>query len=137
MDVPSFKNLPVSQVATKITTAEQTTTVKDAMLMLEADPNHIIAVVDQNKKLVGVISHADVLKAQAVSKLNSRLDQSGLVTKETVTTTMNETIDEAVNKMQKNNLNKLIAVDAQGKPLALVTKSSTLTAFNRLFKVKL
>lgn len=137
MNVDEFKDLPVSQVATKITTALETVSVKEAMLMIEADPNHIIAVVYQDKKLAGVVSHADVLRSSAVTKPNIQLNQSGLIMKETITITMDMKIGEAVDIMQKHNLNKLIVVDAEKRPLALVTKSSTLTAFNRLFKVKL
>lgn len=132
MNVEQFQKQKVNVVTTKISTVHKDTLVKDVMKLIQVDPNNLLAVIDNDDKLTGVVAGYDIFGARDV--LDKTLEQSGIV-KQAITIQMNEPIEIAIQKMEQHNLNKLVVVDANNKPIALVTKKTMLVEFAKQFKI--
>ncbi|MCS7121064.1 MAG: homocysteine biosynthesis protein [Archaeoglobaceae archaeon] len=88
-----------------------------AKVMIEKSINHI-PIVDDEGKLVGIITSWDIAKAVAIGykgKIN------GIMTKKVVTANPDEPIELAASKMEKHDISALPVVDVNLKVLGIVT----------------
>ncbi len=91
-------------------------TVGDALKMMH--DNHIggIPVVDENQKLVGIVTNRD-LRFQT----DMNLPISGVMTKDNIVTTTNPDLTEASQILLRHKIEKLPVVDADNKLVGLIT----------------
>ena len=92
-------------------------TVKDALNMMKEYHIGGIPVVDDDMKLVGIVTNRDL---RFEHDLNKPIDE--VMTKENlVTTTQSTDLDEAAEILQRHKIEKLPVVDNEGKLIGLVT----------------
>lgn len=98
-------------------TISRGSTVGDALALMEEYHIGGIPVVDQQKKLVGIVTNRD-LRFEA--NVNRPIDE--VMTSENIITTSQSTdLEEAARILQKHKIEKLPVVDAEGHLLGLVT----------------
>lgn len=98
-------------------TIKRGSTVGDALAMMEEYHIGGIPVVDDDKKLVGIVTNRDL---RFESDLTRAIDE--VMTKENLVTTSQSTdLEEAAQILQKHKIEKLPVVDSEGRLLGLVT----------------
>lgn len=114
--------------------------ISDAKAKMKAEKVHRLPVLDENRRLVGVISEKDILlstpsPASTLStfEMNALLDKlkvKSIMTREPLTIQKDTTIEEAVRLMVENDLSCLPVMDESGYLIGIVSKSD-------LFKILL
>ncbi|MDE6262015.1 MAG: IMP dehydrogenase [Muribaculaceae bacterium] len=98
-------------------TIKRGSTVGDALAIMEEYHIGGIPVVDDDKKLVGIVTNRDL---RFESDLNRPVDE--VMTKENLVTTSQSTdLEEAARILQRHKIEKLPVVDSEGRLLGLVT----------------
>lgn len=98
-------------------TIKRGSTVADALKIMEEYHIGGIPVVDDNRRLVGIVTNRDLRFEADLSRL---IDE--VMTKENLVTTSQSTdLDEAARILQQHKIEKLPVVDAEGRLLGLVT----------------
>ncbi len=124
-------------------TVEPATPVTEAQAVLRREKIHRLPVLDRHGKLVGIISEKDLLYASPspastlnvyeMSALLSRLKVEAVMTREVVTTTPDETLEDAARKLSDNNIGGLPVLDARGVLVGIITESDIFRVFIDLF----
>lgn len=89
-----------------------------AQKLLKGETNHL-PVIDKNGRLVGIVTTFDVSKAVA-NPGRGRLVQD-IMKKKVVTTTTDEAVDIAIQKLEQNNISALPVIDADRHVVAMLT----------------
>ena len=125
------KNMPIEEQARQVHAVKRAengmiydpviikrgSTVKDALNMMKEYHIGGIPVVDDDMKLVGIVTNRDL---RFEHDLNKPIDE--VMTKENlVTTTQSTDLDEAAEILQRHKIEKLPVVDNEGKLIGLVT----------------
>ncbi|MDE6266934.1 MAG: IMP dehydrogenase [Muribaculaceae bacterium] len=125
------KNMPIEEQARQVHAVKRAengmiydpviikrgSTVKDALNMMKEYHIGGIPVVDDDMKLVGIVTNRDLRFEQ---DLNKPIDE--VMTKDNlVTTTQSTDLDEAAEILQRHKIEKLPVVDNDGKLIGLVT----------------
>ena len=125
------KNMPIEEQARQVHAVKRAengmiydpviikrgSTVKDALNMMKEYRIGGIPVVDDDMKLVGIVTNRDL---RFEHDLNKPIDE--VMTKENlVTTTQSTDLDEAAEILQRHKIEKLPVVDNEGKLIGLVT----------------
>ncbi|MDR0973189.1 MAG: IMP dehydrogenase, partial [Prevotellaceae bacterium] len=98
-------------------TIRQGSTVGEALVLMAEYKIGGIPVVDENKKLVGIVTNRDL---RFERNMNKRVDS--VMTKENlVTTTQSTDLEAAADILQKYKIEKLPVIDKEGKLIGLVT----------------
>ena len=92
-------------------------TVRDALNLMAEYHIGGIPVVDENKKLVGIVTNRDLRFEQ---DLNRKVDEV-MTSENIVTATQNPNLEEAAEILQANKIEKLPVVDHDGRLIGLVT----------------
>ena len=92
-------------------------TVKDALAMMEEYHIGGIPVVDNDRKLVGIVTNRDL---RFEKNLNRLIDEV-MTSENLVTTTQSTNLDEAAAILQEHKIEKLPVVDGDGRLIGLVT----------------
>ncbi|MBO3840526.1 MAG: homocysteine biosynthesis protein [Candidatus Brockarchaeota archaeon] len=126
--MPLRKHEPkvVELMRTQIVTAKITDSIKDVSTkMVRGNADHV-PVVDENNKLVGIVTTWDIAKAVAlnVQKLDAIMTRNVIVAKPY------ETIDIVAKRMEQYDITGLPVVDDEGHVLGLITSAD----LSRLFK---
>lgn len=98
-------------------TIRRGSTVRDALAMMEEYHIGGIPVVDDNKKLVGIVTNRDLRFEQ---DMNRKIDEV-MTSENIVTATQSLNLEEAAEILQANKIEKLPVVDNDGKLVGLVT----------------
>ncbi|MCM1020679.1 MAG: IMP dehydrogenase [Muribaculum sp.] len=98
-------------------TIRRGSTVRDALSMMEEYHIGGIPVVDDNKKLVGIVTNRDLRFEQ---NMNRKIDEV-MTSENIVTATQSLNLEEAAEILQANKIEKLPVVDNDGKLVGLVT----------------
>lgn len=116
-----------------VTIPSGTTMLDASKLMVENNMGLLVIIEPGNKKLAGVISERDVMKAIASGR--TLRDQVDVVsTKQVVTVKASSEVAEAAKAMNKNRIRHVVVVDDQGAPIGVVSmrdlvgERATLTA---------
>ncbi|CAJ36543.1 homocysteine biosynthesis protein [Methanocella arvoryzae] len=112
--LPLVKDIMVKKVAT----TRAGVSVDDAARTIIKDRFNHLPVVDDEKRLIGIITAWDVSKAVALSKRDS-LDM--VMTKNVVTVGPDDPVDLAVRLLEKHNISALPVIDHDRKVLGIVT----------------
>lgn len=98
-------------------TIKRGSTVADALAMMEEYHIGGIPVVDDDKKLVGIVTNRDL----RFERDHSRLIDEVMTSHDLVTTTELTDLDQAAKILQEHKIEKLPVIDADGKLIGLVT----------------
>ncbi len=101
------------------TIREDTTIEKAAELMIYLEVNHL-PVVSPEGTLMGIVTSWDIAKAVARRLHNL----SEIITSPVMTTTVDEPIEDAINKMEEGRISALPVVDSENRVIGLVTNES-------------
>ncbi|WP_457548449.1 homocysteine biosynthesis protein [Archaeoglobus sp.] len=108
----------VKSVMTRAITVKPDTNVEDvAKIIIQNNVNHL-PVVDEEGKIVGIVTSWDVAKAVAMGKIGKVKD---VMTRKVITALPDEPIESAARKMEKHNISALPVVDSKMRVLGLVT----------------
>lgn len=104
-----------------------------AKLMVDNNMGLLVIIEPGNKKLAGVISERDLMKAIVSGRtLEDKVDV--VSTKQVVTVKASSEVAEAAKAMNKNRIRHVVVVDDRGEPLGVVSmrdlvgERATLTA---------
>lgn len=104
-----------------------------ANLMNDRNFRHCV-VVDSNRKIVGVISDRDIMRALARPNSRSKeLDQ--IMTRNPITVKRDTPIIEAVSKMRAKRINCLPVIEDDGTVCGIVTSTDLLKSFQQLLEL--
>jgi len=116
-----------------ITISPETTVEEASRILIEKEINHI-PVVDENKRLIGIVTSWDVAKAVAMRKIGKVSD---IMTRRVITVFPDEPIDIAARRMEIYNISALPVIDSKRRVLGIVTSEdlSRLLAKSRPRKI--
>ena len=109
------------------------TQVIDAAFEMINSGQRVAPVIDENDKLIGIITDYDVMKCAAESELLKDVKIDKIMTKSPVTIDIDESIGKARSLMMKYNIGRLVVLDADGKPIGMVTEDDIV---KKVFKPK-
>ena len=98
-------------------TIKRGSTVKDALNMMEEYHIGGIPVVDEDKKLVGIVTNRDLRFERDMNRLIDEV----MTSKDLVTTNQSTNLDEAAQILQQHKIEKLPVVDNENRLVGLVT----------------
>ena len=108
----------VKSVMTKAITVKPDTSVEDvAKIIIRNNVNHL-PVVDDEGRLVGIVTSWDVAKAVAMGRMGKVKD---VMTRKVITALPDEPVESAARKMERYNISALPVVDSKMRVLGLVT----------------
>jgi len=111
-EIPFVRSIMGPATMCKITSSIETVAKK----IIDQNINHII-IIDENKKLLGIVTSFDVTKAVA----QNNLTLADVITRKVVTTTLDEPAAAAARKLETHNISALPVIDAERKVLGMVT----------------
>ncbi len=96
-------------------------TVRDAAKVMVSKGIGFLVVVDSSdpRKLLGVISERDVIRAVASNKENSKVEE--LMTREVVTVRDTDTLYKAAKLMKEHSIRHLVVVNEEGIPVGVLS----------------
>ncbi len=123
-------------------TVEDTDTVTDAQGLMEREKVHRLPVINEHKKLVGIISEKDLLKASPsqattltvyeMNNLLAKLSVSKVMTRKVLTVTPDTLVEDAARMLVDNNIGGLPVLDGE-KLVGIVTESDLFRLLIDLF----
>ncbi len=140
------KNMPIAEQARQVhavkraengmiydpVTIKKGSTVRDALSMMAEYHIGGIPVVDDNKKLLGIVTNRDLRFEQDPNKLiDEVMTSDGLVT-----TTQSTNLEDAAQILQQHKIEKLPVVDGEGHLVGLVTYKDITKAKDKPFACK-
>ncbi len=140
------KNMPIAEQARQVhavkraengmiydpVTIKKGSTVRDALNMMAEYHIGGIPVVDDNKKLLGIVTNRDLRFEQDPNKLiDEVMTSEGLVT-----TTQSTNLEDAAQILQQHKIEKLPVVDSEGHLVGLVTYKDITKAKDKPFACK-
>ncbi len=109
-----------SVMSRAITIGKDTSIEEAARTIIQKSVNHL-PVVDDNGKLIGIVTSWDIAKAVAVGK-KGKVEE--VMTRKVIVTHPNEPVAIAVTKMEKHNISALPVVDAKKRVIGIVTSEN-------------
>lgn len=113
-------------------TIQRGKTVRDALAMMEEYHIGGIPVVDNDRKLVGIVTNRDL---RFERNLNRPIDEV-MTSEGLVTTTQTTDLEEAAQILQQHKIEKLPVVDSEGKLIGLVTYKDITKAKDKPYAAK-
>lgn len=101
---------------------------KTALRLMQQHALHHVPVLDDAKKLVGIVAERDLLLA-ATHHLQSVVEVGEVMHRNVVTTTRNAPIAEAAALMVEHRIGGLPVVDAKQKVVGVITETDIFRAF--------
>ena len=100
-----------------ITIFPETPVEEASRILIEKEINHI-PVVDENNRLIGIVTSWDVAKAVAMGKIGKVSD---IMTRHVITVFPDEPVDVAARRMEMHNISALPVIDSKRKVLGIIT----------------
>jgi CBS domain-containing protein len=94
-----------------------------------------VLVINEQGKLVGIVTERDIIFAAARSMIGKRRPVSDIMAKNLVTTSLGEGLTFALEKMRQANVRHLPVMDERGNPLGLLSVRDVLDAGMLLMRV--
>ena len=98
---------------------------KAAQLMYENRIGSVL-VVDEDGKLVGIVTERDMIYAIVGGKVGKKLPVWEIMTENPITTTPDELLVDAIEKMKDAKIRHLPVVDEKGKPVGMLSMRDVL-----------
>jgi len=129
--VASIPRESVGAIASKqLVTLKPDMSIREAAKILAERMIRGAPVVDEEDRLVGIITLADIAKAVAEGRLDARVGD--YMKKDVVTVREDQDILEAIKLMQKYRIGRLVVVDVTGKLKGIVTRTDILRFISAL-----
>ncbi|MBA2862032.1 CBS domain-containing protein [Methanococcus maripaludis] len=109
------------------------TQVLDAAFEMINSGQRVAPVINENDKLIGIITDYDVMRCASQSELLKDVKIDKIMTKSPVTIDIDESIGKARSLMMKYNIGRLIVLDTEGNPMGMVTEDDIV---KKVFKPK-
>jgi hypothetical protein len=106
--------------------------IKEAAGILYREFIRAAPVIDGNS-LVGIITGSDVARCASEDKLNQMVAEA--TSRRPVTIGMDEDILEAMNKMRRSSIGRLVVVDDQNRPVGIITRTDLLSRMLKPFEM--
>jgi len=111
----------------------ENTPVIDAICEILDSGQRAAPVVDDNGKLVGIVTDYDIMSRVGRSQLLKDVKVTRVMTRDPITIYEYESIGKARSLMRKHNIGRLIVLDRDGKPIGMVTEDDIL---RKIYKPK-
>jgi CBS domain-containing protein len=125
----------VDLMTSDVITASPDTPIKAAARLMVRNKVSGLPVVDENTKVVGIITEADFLRlevARGEAENPQPVERVGQVMNRSVLTiTPDATVTEAARMMVVNDVNRLPVTDHNGKSLGIISRLDVVAAFTR------
>ena len=102
-------------------TAPEDVTVSDVSHLMYENRIGSILIVDNQGKLIGIVTERDITHACAMGILGKETKIFAIMTENPITTTPQESIEEAFKKMKTGNIRHLPVVDEEGRPIGALS----------------
>ncbi|WP_421077925.1 CBS domain-containing protein [Methanothermococcus sp. Ax23] len=112
---------------------DQNTPVMDAVCEIIGSGQRAAPIVDENGKLVGIVTDYDIMKRAGKSELLKDVKVTKIMTRSPITIDKDESIGKARSLMRKYNIGRLVVLDEEGDPIGIVTEDDIL---RKVFKPK-
>ncbi|HIP17388.1 MAG TPA: CBS domain-containing protein [Methanothermococcus okinawensis] len=104
----------------------QNTPVMDAVCEIIESGQRAAPIVDDNGKLVGIVTDYDIMKTAGNSELLKEVKITKIMTRNPITIGIDDSIGKARSLMRKYNIGRLIVLDREGNPTGIVTEDDIL-----------
>lgn len=111
----------------------QNTPVMDAVCEIIESGQRAAPIVDEDGKLVGIITDYDIMKRSGTSELLKDVKITKIMTRSPITIDKTDSIGKARSLMRKYNIGRLIVLDNEGNPVGMVTEEDIL---RKIYKPK-
>jgi IMP dehydrogenase len=137
MSIDDFGHLKLKEVMQKPVTLNEKRSVDVAYIQLSASPEEMVGVVDDDGKLVGTVTKSKLMEGMFDHgiKKEDRVDKA--MYKNPFTIEDEKTVDDAIQKMNENKVDKLPVVDKDGKIVGTVSRKELLKKAGSYLKFKL
>lgn len=88
-------------------------------------------IIDENNNLIGLLTSSDIARCLSEGRIDITVKEAA--TRKPVTINLNEDILEAMDKMRRSSIGRLIVVDNNGKPIGIVTRTDLLSRIIKPF----
>jgi hypothetical protein len=136
LDVINLISIPKEKVqntmSKRLVTVSSDMTVKEAAGIISAEFIRSVPVVDKGI-LVGILTSADV--ARCMSEEKSETLVADATSRRPVTIGYDEDILEAMEKMRRSSIGRLVVIDEQGKPVGMITRTDILSRILKPFEM--
>lgn len=105
--------------------------IKEAAGILYREFIRAAPVID-GSSLIGIITGSDVARCAIEDKLNLTVGEA--TSRRPITIGLDEDILEAMNKMRRSSIGRLVVVDEQGKPVGIITRTDLLSRMLKPFE---
>ncbi|WP_372404446.1 CBS domain-containing protein [Streptomyces luteireticuli] len=131
-----MKSRTVGEVMTpEVAHAFRDTAFADLMLLLDRRRVSGVPVVDDDDKVLGVVSEADLIRHQAAGVRESRapgaVTVEGLMSTPAVTVHPEQRVSDAARVMERHHVNRLPVVDEEDRLIGIITRHDLLRVFLR------
>ncbi|ACV23924.1 CBS domain-containing protein [Methanocaldococcus fervens] len=109
------------------------TPVIDAVCEMLESGQRAAPIVNDEGKLVGIVTDYDIMARAAKSKIMKDTKVTKIMTRNVITINENDSIGKARALMRDNNIGRLVVVDDEGNPIGMVTEVDIL---KKVFKPK-
>ncbi len=136
LDVITLISLPKAKVqnvmSKRLVTIPASMHLKEASLILYKEFIRAAPVID-NDLLVGMITSSDI--ARCVSEGNTDITAREAMSRRPVVISSDEDILEAMAKMMRSSIGRLVVVNAQSKPVGIITRTDILSRILKPFEM--
>jgi len=132
------------RMSTPAVTIRPGTPFQDALNLMRERQFRRLPVVDENGKLVGIVSERDLLYASPspatslsvweLTYLLSKLHVKELMTRDVITTTPDSFIEDAARLMAESKIGGLPVVDGQGRVVGVITETDIFKTFVGIYR---
>ena len=132
------------RMSTPAVTIRPGTPFQDALNLMRERQFRRLPVVDENGKLVGIVSERDLLYASPspatslsvweLTYLLSKLHVKELMTRDVITTTPDSFIEDAARLMAESKIGGLPVVDGQGRVVGVITETDIFKTFAQMYR---
>ncbi|MCS7098491.1 MAG: CBS domain-containing protein [Candidatus Methanomethyliaceae archaeon] len=106
--------------------------IKDAASIIYKEFIRAAPIIDGNN-LIGLLTSSDIARCLSEGKLNITVKEAA--SRKPVTINLNDDILEAMNRMRRSSIGRLIVIDQDGKPVGIITRTDLLSRIIKPFEM--
>ncbi|MGC8932261.1 MAG: chloride channel protein [Candidatus Methanodesulfokora sp.] len=128
--VPLLKKILVREaMTTDVITVDPNVTAKEALDVLIRNKIGGLPVVDESRRLLGIVTFTDL--AQVPAEHQSKVRVGLIMTRDLIVAKPDETLYDAFRRMTSNQLGRLPVVDSSGKIVGILARVDVMRAYER------
>lgn len=129
----SNPEVPVDEYMFKPYCIHKNSTIIDAICAMIDSGQRALPVVDENEKLVGIVTDYDIMKKGSDSPILRDIEVTKVMTRDPIYIKETDSIGKARSIMRENNIDRLPVFDKKGRLTGIITDGDILT---RIYKPK-